>query len=170
VDKGSKPNVIIIMGVAGSGKTTVGEQVASKLRYEFADADDFHSAANKQKMAGGHPLTDSDREPWLASVREHIEQRVAAGAKLVVACSALRETYRRLLKPAAPEVRAQFVYLQASEELTASRLKARHAHFMKVDMLRSQFATLEAPTDAEAWIVDASLPVVDVVNCICSKL
>ena len=162
---------MIIMGVAGSGKTTVGQQVASALGYEFADADDFHSVANKEKMAGGHPLTDADREPWLAAVRNHIERRVKDGAKIVVACSALRESYRRELMPDdTPAAHTQFVYLQVSEQVTADRLRARHAHFMKVDMLRSQFATLEAPTEHDAWIVDASLPVAEVVNRICQKL
>jgi gluconokinase len=166
-----KPEAIIVMGVAGSGKTTVGEALAARLGYEFADADDFHSAANKAKMAGGTPLTDADREPWLKAVREHIEARVAAGARVVVACSALRETYRQMLKPSPHTgVHERFVYLEASKELTESRLRSRHAHFMKADMLRSQYATLEAPTASEALIVDASLPIEDIVNRICEQL
>jgi gluconokinase len=162
-------DAIVVMGVAGSGKTTVGKALAAALDFDFADADDFHSAENRAKMTAGHPLTDADRQPWLAAVREYIEARIAAGRKVVVACSALKESYRQELTPStSTEIR--FVYLNATRELTASRLRGRHAHFMKENMLASQFATLEAPTSQEAVIVDASHPVPVIVASVIESL
>jgi gluconokinase len=162
-------DAIVVMGVAGSGKTTVGMALAEALHWEFADADDFHSAENREKMAAGTPLTDDDRAPWLKTIRQYIADRVATGAKVVIACSALKETYREHLKPPAPVV-VSFVYLNATPELTASRLRARHAHFMKVNMLASQYSTLEAPSSKEAITVDASKEVDEIVAAISRQL
>ena len=129
------------MGVQGSGKTTVGQALAARLGWNFADADDFHSTANKAKMSAGIPLTDEDRMPWLAAVRAAMEK---AGGNLVMACSALREKYREQL--VFPGVRV--VHLRGSQELIAARLQARQHHYAKLDLLPSQFEQLEEPRDA----------------------
>jgi gluconokinase len=143
--------IIIIMGVSGAGKTTVGQALAQKLQWRFADADDFHSAANIAKMHAGIPLTDEDRAPWLESLRNAITAWLAAGENVVLACSALKASYRDLLQ-VSPKVK--FVFLHASFELIAERLAARKGHYMNPDLLRSQFDTLEEPKDT--LTVDAS--------------
>jgi gluconokinase len=137
--------IIVVMGVTGSGKTTIGTLLAARLRWLFADADDFHSAANKQKMHQGIPLTDSDRQPWLAAMHAQIEKWIAAKQNAVLACSALKHTYRDALWTG-PE--AKFVYLKGSYDLIAQRLSARHGHFADEHILAAQFADLEEPTDA----------------------
>lgn len=157
------------MGVAGSGKSTVGMALARELGWEFSDGDDFHSAENRAKMTAGVPLTDADRTPWLAAVHNHIEQRVRQGVHVVVACSALKESYRDQITPPAT-LSVQFVFLDASPELIAARLRERHDHFMKESMLASQFATLEAPSSKEALIVDASQPVEEIVREVIERL
>ncbi|MFY0526265.1 gluconokinase [Archangium gephyra] len=144
--------VVIVMGVSGSGKTTVGQRLAAALGCHFRDADDFHSPENIAKMTARIPLTDEDREPWLAVLRELLENTLAAGEDLVLACSALKRTYReRLTVDAALQ---RWVYLQAPRELIAERLKARRGHYMPAAMLDSQLAALEVPEDALR--VDAS--------------
>jgi gluconokinase len=147
-----KKMVIILMGVSGVGKTTVGQALAQKLRWRFAEGDDFHSAANIAKMHAGIPLTDEDRAPWLQSLRNAINAWLACGENVVLACSALKASYRALLQ-VGPDVR--FVYLHAGFELIAKRLAARKGHYMNPDLLRSQFDTLEEPKDI--LTVDASL-------------
>lgn len=149
------------MGVAGSGKTTLGVRVAKTLAWEFADGDDFHPAANIEKMAHGIPLTDSDRAPWLATLRRLIEDWLAAGKSGVLACSALKATYREELKI---DSRVVFVYLKASPEVLLERLRARSGHYMKPGMLESQLATLEEPGDA--IVVDVSGPIEQTVQTI----
>ena len=139
------------MGVSGSGKTTIGTRVAAELGWEFADGDDFHPAANVEKMRSGIPLTDADRAPWLARLRGMIADWIAAGKSAVLACSALKEEYRAELR-VAPELR--FVYLRAPEEVLRRRLQARAGHYMKAGMLESQLAALEEPRDAV--VVDVS--------------
>jgi gluconokinase len=139
------PLVLVVMGVSGSGKSTVGALLAAKLHRVYAEADDFHSPANVAKMAAGHPLTDEDRWPWLAAIARWIDEHIAKGDPGVVTCSALRRTYRDVLRR--PEVR--FVYLRGSPELIAQRLAARHGHFFKPELLASQFATLEEPAPDE---------------------
>ena len=136
----------VIMGVSGSGKTTVGERLAKELGWSFRDADDFHPPANVAKMSAGHPLTDADRAPWLAAIRTHLAACLARNENTVVTCSALKESYRRevIVDPA----RIKVVYLTGDFALIERRLKARKGHFMKPDMLESQFAALEPPTDA----------------------
>jgi carbohydrate kinase (thermoresistant glucokinase family) len=139
-------SVIILMGVAGCGKTTVGKALAAALGWEFTDADNLHSPANIAKMADGVPLEDADRAPWLASVRRDYEARVARGAKVVVACSALREAHRIALAPEPADRR--FVHLRGDFDLVRGRLAGRRGHYMKEGMLVSQFDTLEEPMDA----------------------
>jgi gluconokinase len=135
------------MGVAGSGKTTVGRQLAVALDWRFYDADDFHPPANLAKMAADNPLTDADRELWLRAVRARIEASLAANENAVIACSALKTAYRKTLHPDA-DSRVRLVHLHGSPELLAARISARTGHFMKPTMLASQLATLETPADA----------------------
>jgi gluconokinase len=153
------PPIIVVMGVAGSGKTTVGAMLAGRLGWTYAEADDFHPPANIQKMAAGHPLTDADRWPWLEAIGRWIDERRAAGEAGVVSCSGLKRKYREVLRRDRPEVR--LVFLNGSRELLASRLVARHGHFMKPGMLDSQLADLEPPDpDEHATVVsvDATPP------------
>jgi gluconokinase len=147
--------IILLMGVTGSGKTTVGQRLASDLGWRFHDADDFHSAANKDKMHRGVPLTDEDRWPWLDAIRQAMEQDVAQGASAVVACSALRAVYRQRLMRGLADVR--LVLLDGDPAVLAERLAHRHHEFMNPALLRSQLETLERP--AEALVVDLALPV-----------
>jgi gluconokinase len=135
----------VVMGVSGSGKTTVGELVAARLGWRYAEADEFHPASNVAKMAAGQPLTDEDRLPWLRAIAAWIDARIAEGQPAVVTCSALRRAYRDVLRR--PQVR--FVYLRADRELIARRLTERRGHFFKVGLLESQFRTLEEPGQDE---------------------
>ena len=144
--------ILIAMGVSGSGKTTVGEQLAARLHCGFADADEFHSEANKKKMHEGHPLTDEDRWPWLRSIREAIEARRAEGVDFVFACSALKAVYRDILRDGDKDV--VFVYLHGTREVLSARLGARKGHFFDPSLLQSQLDTLEPPTEEEAIYVD----------------
>jgi gluconokinase len=137
--------IVIIMGTTASGKTTIGSLLAKRLGWEFVDADDFHPPANVEKMRHGIPLTDADREPWLKALHDKIVEWIAEDRNAVLACSALKQSYREELR-AGPEVK--FVYLKGSYELFSQRVLARKGHFAKQDLLASQFATLEEPTDA----------------------
>ena len=137
--------VLILMGVVGSGKTTVGTLLAAELGWQFADADDFHSAANKDKIHQGIALTDEDRKPWLASLRGEVTRWIAARQNAILACSALKKTYRDELR-VGPEVR--FVYLKGTPGLIDTRLRARTGHFADDKILASQFEQLEEPNDA----------------------
>ena len=137
--------IVIIMGVVGAGKTTVGKLLSSQLGYEFRDADEFHSPANVEKIRHGIALSDEDREPWLDSLRKAIEGWMASGSNVVLACSALKSAYRTKLC-AGPQV--QFVYLKGSAGLIAERLLARHGHFAGESILASQLADLEEPKKA----------------------
>ena len=136
------------MGPAGSGKTTVGELLAAQLSWEFADGDDFHLPANIAKMSQGIPLTDEDRLPWLQSIRDAMQKWLAQGKSAVVACSALKRSYRELLgiNPKAKDVK--LVYLKGNYNLLLERLHSRTGHYMKDQMLASQIADLEEPADA----------------------
>lgn len=143
--------IIIVMGPEGVGKTTVGTLLARELGWQFADADDFHPAANIEKMARGIPLTDADRAPWLEALHDAIMQWDVEGRNVVLACSALERGFRTRL---AQNANVTFVYLKGTYELIAERLRARHGHFAHEDLLASQFAILEEPQDAVT--VDAS--------------
>ena len=140
------------MGVSGAGKTTVGKLLASQMGWEFADADDYHSAVNVEKMRSGIPLTDADRAPWLESLRGVIVGWIASAKSGVLACSALKKEYRDRLVVGS-EVRV--VYLKGDRALLRERLSGRRGHYMKESMLESQIATLEEPS--EALVVDAGL-------------
>jgi gluconokinase len=150
--------IVIIMGVTGSGKTTVGTVLAQQLGWEFADADDFHPPANVAKMKAGIPLDDADRAPWLASLRQAIEQWIAKRENVVLACSALKKNYRDELA-VGREVR--FVYLKGSYDLIYQRLKQRHGHFASEKILAGQFADLQEPDDA--FTVEIDQPVEEIV-------
>jgi gluconokinase len=135
--------VIVLMGVAGSGKTSVGEVLAGRLGWPFHDADDFHSMRNREKMRRGIPLDDNDRRPWLDAIRASIVQSLGAKENAIYACSALKQAYRRLLAADAEEIK--FVYLKGSPKLIAQRLANRHGHFFDPALLQTQFDDLEEP-------------------------
>ena len=140
-----EPVFVMLMGVSGSGKTTVGQKLAEELGWSFRDADDFHPPANVAKMSAGLPLDDSDRAPWLAAIRAYLETTLARGESGVVTCSALKESYRAVAIP--DPKRVHLVHLDGDFNVILDRMKQRE-HFMKPDMLKSQFATLEPPVDA----------------------
>lgn len=144
---------MVVMGVAGSGKTTVGALLAERLEVDFADADEFHPAANVAKMSAGTPLTDDDRRPWLEAIAGWLAERVDSGG--VVSCSALRRAYRDVLRGGAPDV--WFLHLDGTPELMTERVADRTDHFMPAELVASQFATLEPlEPDERAVVVDAS--------------
>jgi gluconokinase len=138
--------VLIIFGVSGAGKTTIGELLARELGWHFLEADDFHPAANIEKMRSGNPLTDEDRWPWLDRLREQIEGCVAAGENAVLACSALKRAYRQHLRVSGE---VKLVFLRGKYELISEQLRYRRSHFMDPELLRSQFADLEEPQPNE---------------------
>ena len=142
----TRAKIILLMGVAGSGKTTIGRRLAAQLGWPYHEADDFHSAANKDKMSRGIPLDDYDRAPWLASIRAAMDDCLAAGGHAVFTCSGLKEKYRRVLLDGAPGV--SLVYLACDLETSLARVGRRQGHYMKADMVQSQFEALEAPADA----------------------
>jgi len=160
-----KPRFFLIMGVSGCGKTAIGKALASKLGWDFYDADDFHPPANIAKMANGIPLNDSDRTPWLASLHELISSSLIRNQPGVLACSALKERYRQQLLAGNPNV--LIVHLKGSYDLIWSRMTARPGHYMKPAMLQSQFNALEEPRNAV--IVDISLSVDEIVERILSE-
>lgn len=145
--------IVIVMGVVGAGKTTAGRLLAQQLGWEFADADDYHSAGNKEKIHRGIPLTDADREPWLERLHNEIANWVASGTNSVLACSALKRKYRNELR-VGPEVK--FVYLKGDAALIDSRLRARKGHFADDKILASQLAELEEPQDAVTVAIDGT--------------
>lgn len=169
--KATEPLALVVMGVSGSGKSSVGRALAAASGYDFIDADDLHPAANVAKMRGGTPLTDEDRWPWLAAVAGAMEERLVAGHGIVVACSALRRIYRDRLRSAGPNVR--FVHLQGSAELIGARLARRGGHFFDPSLLASQFATLEVPdpaTEKDVLAVDAAAGFTTVVEGVMAAL
>ena len=137
--------IVLVAGVSGSGKTTVGMLLAARLGWPFADGDSFHPAANVAKMRAGQPLTDADRWPWLAAIGAWMDERIAAGQSAVLACSALKRSYRAALLDGRPA--ARMVLLALSRDQAAERLRARHGHFFPAGLLDSQFAALEMPPE-----------------------
>jgi gluconokinase/shikimate kinase len=153
----TKPVVLVFMGVAGSGKTTVAAILAGRLGWPFEEGDALHPQANIEKMAAGHPLTDEDRWPWLAKVADWIDEHLDAGESGLITCSALKRSYRDLINRRGSGV--EFVYLAGSKETIAARLAARHGHFMPPSLLDSQFADLQEPgPDEPANRIDIGPP------------
>jgi gluconokinase len=158
--------IVIVMGVSGSGKTTVGKLLAASLNWDFVDADDFHPAANIEKMSRGIPLDDADRMPWLRQIQSAIGDWLQAKKNAVLACSALKATYRDLL--CGDRVQMKLVYLKGDFELISQRLQQRSNHYMKANLLSSQLAALEEPQNA--IVIDASQPPEAIVQQIIDRL
>jgi gluconokinase len=155
---GKIPCALVVMGVSGSGKSTVAEKLAQRLRWTYEDGDRFHPASNVAKMSAGHPLTDEDRWPWLQAIADEIDRVCKAGEHVVIACSALKRAYRDILVHGRTDVR--IVYLDGTESLIAKRLSQRKGHFMPPGLLASQFKTLEPPVTGENPVtvsIDASV-------------
>lgn len=147
--------ILLIMGVSGSGKTTVGAMLAGRLQWPYAEADDFHPPENLRKMRAGEPLTDADRLPWLQAIGAWIDEQIATGKPGVVSCSALKRSYRDILRGPDGRNRAQLklIYLAGDRELIARRMAARHGHFFPMSLLDSQLRDLEPPGPDEHAIV-----------------
>jgi carbohydrate kinase (thermoresistant glucokinase family) len=168
-DERTEANVIVIMGVAGAGKTAVGRALADALHWRFVEGDDYHPRANVEKMSHGMPLSDDDRRPWLEALRSVIAAAVHDGEHAVVACSALKHAYRETLRvPDAPPGAIRFVYLDVPRAVLAERLAMRQHHFAPPALLDSQLDTLEKPRDA-LW-VDGTLPVLAIVDRVVTAL
>ena len=159
------PRAVIVMGVSGCGKSTVGALLASRLRWEFEDADWFHPAANVDKMHRGIPLTDTDRMPWLASMHEYLAKAYDENRSVVLGCSALKESYRQTLRE---NLSMQLVYLKGSYEVIDAHLRERKGHFADDKILAAQFADLEEPTDA--IVVDVQLQPEQIIEEILKRL
>jgi gluconokinase len=163
------PCALIVMGVSGSGKTTVASKLAGRLHWTFEDGDRFHPKSNVEKMRAGQPLTDEDRWPWLNAIADEVERLCTAGGHAVIACSALKRTYRDVLLRGRDDVR--FVFLNGTQQLIAHRLSLRKDHFMPPGLLDSQFRTLEPPgLDEDAIDVSIDATVDAIVDDIVSKL
>ena len=153
----------VLTGVSGTGKTTVGQDLAAALGWSFRDADGFHSAANIAKMSAGHPLDDADRAPWLQAIHDYLVNALAHGENTVVTCSALKERYRAELK--VDPAKVTLIILSASYPVLLKRLEARQGHFMKANMLQSQLETLEPPA-ADEVVIDVDRPPAEIVQAI----
>jgi carbohydrate kinase (thermoresistant glucokinase family) len=163
------PCALVIMGVAGSGKSTIGDALAQRLGWRYEDGDSFHPAANVAKMSSGQPLTDEDRWPWLKAIAAEIERCRQAGEHVIIACSALKKAYRDILVHGRDDIR--MVYLCGSQALVADRLGHRKGHFMPPGLLDSQFATLEPPSPEERPItVSIDAPVETIVDQVLLQL
>ncbi len=152
------PCALVVMGVSGSGKSTIAERLAARLGWRFEDADRFHPPANVAKMSAGYPLTDEDRWPWLQAIADEIDRICKARERAVIACSALKRAYRDILVHGRDDVR--IVFLNGTQDLIAERLAARNGHFMPPGLLASQFMTLEPPQAGERPLtvsIDASV-------------
>lgn len=159
---------IVVMGVAGSGKTTVARLLAERIGVEYAEADQFHSEANIAKMTAGTPLTDEDRAPWLAAIRDWLSEEADAGRTAVVTCSALKRSYRDVLRAARGRVR--FLHLHGSPELLSERMTGRSGHFMPTSLLPSQLATLEPLSDDEDGLTaDVAAPPEEIVDDVVAR-
>ncbi len=159
------PRTVVIMGPSGSGKTTIGKALARRLGWKFVEGDDFHSLDNRKKMATGTPLTDTDRAPWLSSVGTAISEAIKRDEDIVLACSALKESYRATLRV---HEEVSFVFLDVPPEVLEKRLAARKGHFIPASLLPSQLVTLERPKDG--IVVDAARPFGDVIDDIANQL
>jgi gluconokinase len=162
----TKPRAVILMGVAGSGKSTVGANLAKRLAWAFLDADDFHPVANVEKMSNGIPLNDEDRMPWLRRLHDELEHRLGSGASIVLGCSALKESYRQIMQKGLSRI--DFVFLDVDQVTLTERLGTRQAHFFPKGLLESQFAALERPQNA--LIVDANRSIEEVIEQIVAAL
>jgi gluconokinase len=160
--------ILIAMGVSGAGKTRIGELLAERLHCTFTDGDAFHSAANKEKMHKGIPLTDEDRWPWLKTIRAAIEEKQHANEMAVFTCSSLKRSYRDVLRAGDKDV--CFVYLKGSREVLVERLKSRTGHFFDPSLLQSQLDTLEEPQDDEAISVSIDLTPEQIVDNVLEQL
>jgi gluconokinase len=168
-EPGKSPCALIVMGVSGSGKSTIAVALAEHLGWAFEDGDRFHPASNVAKMSAGHPLTDEDRWPWLEAIADEIGRVCEAVGHVVIACSALKRAYRDVLVRGRKDVR--FVFLDGSQALIADRLAKRKGHFMPSGLLDSQFKTLEPPTADERPIaVSIDAPVETIINNIVAQL
>jgi gluconokinase len=165
-DPGLRGYVLIIGGVSGAGKTTVGKALAERLNWRFIEGDEFHPAANVAKMQRGEPLDDADRAPWLKRLREEIKTCLDKGERAVLACSALKKNYRKLLRP--DQERVRFVFLTGDYEILRKRLMQRRNHFMGADLLASQLETLDLPD--HGLIVNINQPVASIVDLIMDRL
>lgn len=166
---GEMPCALIVMGVSGAGKSTVGEALAARLGWRYEDGDAFHPESNVAKMHAGHPLTDEDRWPWLRAIAAEIDRVCQSGGHVVIACSALRRAYRDVLAHGRRDVR--LVYLDGAEPLIEDRLSHRKGHFMPPGLLASQFATLEPPgADEHAVRVSIDAPVAGIVDDVLNQL
>jgi len=161
----AQPTGFLIMGVSGSGKTTLGQALAQKLGWDFFDADDFHPPANIAKMASGIPLSDSDRAPWLAALHDQLSSTLKSNRHPILACSALKQKYRVQLLDNINGI--EIIYLKGSYDLIWSRMSTREGHYMRSEMLRSQFAALEDPENVFA--LDVSMTVKDMIDKIIVK-
>lgn len=148
--------ILILMGVSGTGKTTLGTMLSEETGWQFLDGDDFHPAANKAKMAAGHPLDDNDRAPWLAILHGKIAEYAEQGMSMIMACSALKAKYRDVLRGDLSTDAVRFAVLTAPAETIADHLHKRSHEFMNPNLLTSQLATLEDPTDTEAWHISVA--------------
>ena len=163
------PRALIVMGVSGSGKSTIAEALARRLGWRYEDGDSFHPASNIAKMRAGHPLTDEDRWPWLQAIADEIDRLAAGNERGVIACSALKRAYRTLLVHGRRDVR--IVFLDGPEALIARRLAARRGHFLPPELLASQFKTLEPPAaDEDPVTVSIDAPVETIVEDIVRQL
>ncbi|SIT51246.1 thermoresistant gluconokinase (Gluconate kinase) [Paraburkholderia piptadeniae] len=160
--------ILIAMGVSGAGKTRIGELLAERLNCSFTDGDAFHSAANKEKMHHGIPLTDDDRWPWLKAIRTAIEEKQKANETAVFTCSSLKRSYRDILRKEDKDV--CFVYLKGTRELLAQRLQTRTGHFFDPSLLQSQLDTLEEPGEDEAITVSIELTPEQIVDETLAKI
>lgn len=168
-DASTIPSALIVMGVSGSGKSTIGDKLAERLCWPYEDGDRFHPASNVAKMSAGHPLTDEDRWPWLRAIADEIDRVGKAGQHAVIACSALKRVYRDVLVHGRSDVR--IVFLDGTQQLIASRLAQRKGHFMPPGLLASQFTTLEPPgTSENPVIVSIDASVETIIDDIISQL
>ena len=157
-DMGEVPCALVVMGVSGSGKSTIADKLAERLNWSYEDGDNFHPASNVAKMRAGQPLTDEDRWPWLQAIADEIDRVCRAGQNAVIACSALKRAYRDILLHGRNDVR--IIFLRGTQDLIANRLAERKGHFMPAGLLASQFKTLEPPDASENTVIvsiDASV-------------